>query len=144
MSGREEDLRKSLKALYDDLCDAENKQEKEPFGFKNRLKVIHENLEDLGWKLATEFTHLGEFGALRDFESGYYQLGDSGMDQELKSHIKLLAAQIDLDLEQSTHTTKPNDTSLKKHTKHKWTRGEKLALAGIIVLILSTVVGFLI
>ena len=47
--GKEEE-HKFLKVIYDDLCNTENKQDKESFSFKNRLKVIHEKLRDLEWK----------------------------------------------------------------------------------------------
>jgi len=62
----------------------------------------------------------------------------------LKSQIKSLAVEIGLDLEQEYTVDKTNDSSLEKHPKHKWMRGEKIGLVGVIVAIVSVVVGFLI
>ena len=107
MSSIEEDFRKSLKYIYDDLLEAENKQEKDPSGFKNRLQVIHENLQDQEMKICAHFG-LGDFGVLPDFEPEYLRRGDAGMDQMIKSQIKLLAVEVGLDLEQGNTTT---DTS---------------------------------
>jgi len=99
MSSREDDLRKSLKSLYDDLVEAENGPDRNTFGFAHRLKVIHENLEDMMPRLLAEFPHLGEFSTFGDFEQEHYSRGDSGMDQLLKSTIKKLAIETDTDLE---------------------------------------------
>ena len=71
LSDRKTDLRKSLKSLYDDLCDAENGPDRNTFGFKHRLEVIYENLQDLEPRLLAEFPHLGDFGALGEFETTY-------------------------------------------------------------------------
>lgn len=141
MSDRKTDLRKSLKSLYDDLRDAENGPDRNTFGFKQRLKVIHENLQDLEPRLYAEFPHLGDFSVIGDFEPAYYRLGDSGMDQLLKSKIKRLAIEIDANLEQdhtTTETTTPLQTKTSKKendgnpietlVKHNWTRGEKIGI----------------
>ena len=148
MSDREEDLRKALKSLYDDLIEAENGPDRNTFGFKNRLKVIHENLEEMMPRLVGEFSHLGEFGMFGDFEQEYYHRGDSGMDQLLKSTIKQLAIEIGADLEQgnTTETTSPGNP-IETVTKHHWTRGKKigvsggLAIAAIIITILVSPIG---
>jgi len=105
----EEDLRKSLKSCYDDLIDSENKQEKEPFGFKPRLKVIHENFQDLEDRICAVFG-MGDWGVIGDFEPYHYKLGDSGMDQMLKTQIKRLAIEIDVNLEKENTITDNNDT----------------------------------
>ena len=138
---REEDLRKSLKSLYDDLCDAENKQEKESTGFKHRLKIIHEHLEDLEWKINAIFG-LGEFGAIGEFNSNYHKLGDAGMDQMLKTQIKLLAIEIDVNLEQDQTTTEitPQNNLVETISKHKLSKGEKIGLVSAIVAILGVLV----
>ncbi len=120
MADRKEELQKSLNHLYDDLLDAENKQEKEPFGFQNRLKVIHEELSGLLYKIDAVIG-LGEFGALRDFESEYPRLGDSGMDQQLKSYIKQLAVEAGLELDQEKTITEIHGNSVEKVPKNKWT-----------------------
>ena len=140
MSDRKTDLRKSLKSLYDDLCDAENGPDRNTFGFKHRLKVIHENIQDLEPRLLAEFPHLGDFSALGDFEPAYYHKGDSGMDQLLKSQIKRLAIEINANLEQD-HTTKKttNGNPVKTVSKHKWTRQEKIGIASLGVAILGIV-----
>jgi len=146
MSDRyEEDLRKSLKSLYDDLVEAENGPDRNTFGFKNRLKVIHENLEEMMPRLVGVFPHLGEFGMFGDFEKEYYHRGDSGMDQLLKSTIKQLAIEIGAGLEQN-HTTKPtlHDNPVETITKHKWTRQEKIGIVGLGVAILGIVIVFLV
>ena len=104
MSSIEEDFRKSLKYIYDDLLEAENKQEKDPSGFKNRLQVIHETLQDQEMRICAHFG-LGDFGVLSDFEPEYLRRGDAGMDQMIKSQIKLLAVEIGVDLEQNTTIT---------------------------------------
>jgi hypothetical protein len=101
MSTIEDDLRKSLKYIYDDLIDAESNQEKEPFGFKNRLQVIYETLQDQEMRICAVFG-LGDFGVLPDFESEYLKRGESGMSQMIKSQIKLLAVEIGLDLGSNT------------------------------------------
>lgn len=100
MSDRKADLRKALKSLYDDLLEAENGPDRNTFGFQHRLKVIHENLEEMIPRLLAEFPHLGELSAFGDFEQEYDRRGDSGMDQLLKSEIKKLAIETDTDLEQ--------------------------------------------
>ena len=140
------DLRKALKSLYDDLRDAENGPDRQTFGFKQRLKVIHENLEEMMPRLLAEFSHLGEFGAFGDFEPEYYRRGDSGMDQLLKSEIKKLAIEIDADLEQDYTTTETSTHGNPVETiiKHHWTRGEKIGMASLGVAILSIVVVFLV
>jgi len=142
------DLRKSLKSLYDDLCDAENGPDRNTFGFKHRLEVIHENLEEMMPRLLVEFPHLGEFGAFGDFEPEHYRRGDSGMDQLLKSEIKKLAIEIDADLEQdyTTTETSTHGNPVETVTKHHWTRGEKiivseLSVAAIIITILVSPIG---
>ena len=94
----ERNLRKALKALYDDLLEAEGGPDRNTFGFKQRLKVIHENLEEMMPRLLAIFPHLGEFSSFGDFETEYYHRGDPGMDQLLKSEIKKLAVEIDADL----------------------------------------------
>jgi len=157
LSDPKTDLRKSLKSLYDDLCDAENGPDRNTFGFKHRLKVIHENLEDMIPRLLVEFPHLGEFSSLGDFEPAYYRIGDSGMDQALKSQIKLLAIEIGSDLEQdhtTTETTTPLHTKTSKKendgnpietlVKHNWTRGEKIGIVGLGVTILGIVLFYLV
>jgi len=143
MSDREEDLRKSLKHLYDDLLDAENKQEKDPSGFKNRIKVIHETLQDQEMKICG-LLGLGDFGTLRDFDYEYLSRGDSGMDQIIKTQIKLLAVEIGLDLEKDSPTENSNDNSVEAVSKHKWTRNEKIGIGSLIVAILAIVIGILI
>ena len=115
IENRKKELQKSLKHLYYDLLDAETKQEKEPFGFQNRLKVIHEELDGLVYKIDAVIG-LGEFGALRDFESEYNRLGESGMDQQLKSYIKQLAVEIELDLDTSSFSI-PLDSSIENEEK---------------------------
>lgn len=99
MSDRKADLRKALKSLYDDLLEAENGPDRNTFGFKHRLKVIHENLEEMMPRLLAEFPHLGEFSTFGDFEQEHSRRGDSGTDQLLKSEIKKLAIETDTDLE---------------------------------------------
>ncbi len=156
MSDRKTDLRKSLKSLYDDLLDAEKGKDKEPFGFKHRLEVIHENLEEMIPRLLAEFPHLGEFSAFGDFVQEYYRRGESGMDQLLKSEIKKLAIEIGADLEQDyttkettlTKTSKKenDDNSIETVPKHHWTRGEKIVVSGlgvaaIIITILVSPIG---
>ncbi len=132
-SYEEDDLRKSLKYLYDDLLDAENKREKDPSGFKNKLQVIYENLQYQEDKICAVFS-LGDFGVLSDFEPEYLRLGDSGVGQIIKSQIKLLAVEINLELDSSNEVT----------PKHQWTRGEKIGLAGVLVAVLGIVVVFLV
>ncbi len=146
MSDRKTDLRKALKALYDDLREAENGPDSNTFGFKQRLKVIHENLEEMIPRLLAEYPHLGEFGGFGDFEPEYYRRGDSGMDQMLKSEIKKLAIEIDADLEQDYTNTKtaPHGNPIETVTKHKWTRQEKIGIASLGVAILGIVLFYLI
>lgn len=149
----EKDLRKALKALYDDLCEAENGPDRNTFGFKQRLKVIHENLEEMMPRLLAIFPHLGEFSSFGDFETEYSHRGDPGMDQLLKSEIKKLAVEIDADLEQDYTTTettlaktskKENDgNTIETIIKHRWTRQEKIGLASLGVGISSVVIFFL-
>ena len=157
MSARKTRLRKSLKSIYDDLRDAENGPDRQTFGFKHRLEVIHENLIELEPKIVSEFPELGELEVLSDFESAYYHKGDSGMAQLLKSRIKKLAIDIDANLEQDytiteTTTTRRVKTSKKENessnpietlVKHNWTRGEKIGIASIGVGFLGIVLFFL-
>lgn len=140
------DLRKALKALYDDLREAENGPDSNTFGFKQRLKVIHENLEEMMPRLLAVYPHLGEFGAFGGFEPEYYRRGDSGMDQLLKSEIKKLAIEIDADLEQDYTTTEtaPHGNPIETVTKHKWTRQEKIGIASLGVAILGIVLFYLV
>lgn len=139
------DLQKSLKSIYGDLLDAENGPDRDTFGFKHRLEVIHEDLQDVEMRICSEFG-LGDFGVLPDFESTYYRRGDSGMDQMLKSQIKRLAIEIDLNLEQNNTTieTTPHDDSVQTVTKHKWTRQEKIGLSSLGVAILGIVLFLLV
>ncbi len=118
-----EDYRKSLKVLYDDLTDAENKQEKEQFGFENRLKVIHENLQDLEDKICSVFG-LGDFGVLGDFEPNHNKLGDFGMHQMLKTQIKILAIEMGVNLDQDDEILDPDDTADKPKIMLKFFRTE--------------------
>ena len=134
-SDRKIELRKSLKSLYDDLCDAENGPDRNTFGFKYRLKVIHENLEEIIPRLLAEFPHLGEFGAFRDFEQEYYHRGDSGMDQLLKSEIKKLAIEIGADLEQGHTTTETPPRN--PHKKRDYTIVISIIAAVIIAFVFS-------
>ena len=97
-------FQKKLKGFYDDLIDAEIKRDKEPFGFESRLKVIYENIQDLEMQICEELG-LGDFEVLLDFESGIRSRGESGIDQMLKSQIKLLAVEIDLDLDKTNSVT---------------------------------------
>ena len=60
-------------------------------------------LQDQEIRICTHFG-LGDFGVLPDFEPEYLKRGDAGMDQMIKSQIKLLAVEIDLDLEQGNTT----------------------------------------
>jgi len=139
LSDRKTDLRKSLKSLYDDLRDAENGPDRNTYGFKHRLEVIHENLQDLEPRLLAEFPNLGDFGALGDFEPTYSRRGDSGMAQELKTQIKRLAIEINADLEQDYTTTettltkkleKRNDENpIESLAKHNWTGDQKIGIA---------------
>ena len=103
MSDVKTDLRKSLKSIFEDLIEAENGPDRNTYGFKNRLQVIYEDFQDLELRICAEFG-LGDFGVLSDFESTHYRREDSGMDQMLKSQIKKLAIEIDLDLTQSYKT----------------------------------------
>ena len=146
MSGREDDLRKSLKSLYDDLLDSEKGKDKEPFGFKHRLEVIHENLEEMIPRLLVEFPHLGEFAGFGHFEQEYSRRGESGMDQLLKSEIKKLAIEIGADLEQDYKITEtaPHGNPIETVTKHKWTRQEKIGIASLGVAILRIVLFYLV
>ena len=149
----ERDLRKALKALYDDLLEAENGSDRNTFGFIQRLKVIHENLEEMIPRLLAIFPHLGEFSAFGDFDTEYSRRGDSGIHQLLKSEIKKLAIEIDLDLEQDYTTTETTQTkTLKKENddnpietiiKHHWTRQEKIGLASLGVGVSGVVIFFL-
>lgn len=148
MSDRKTDLRKSLKSLYDDLRDAENGPDRHTYGFKHRLEVIYENLQDLEPRLLAEFPHLGDFGALGNFESTYSHRGDSGMAQELKTQIKRLAIEIGANLERGNTTEKTLAKTSKKEndgnpietlTKHNWTRDQKIGIAGLGVAILGIV-----
>ena len=107
MSDIENDLRKSLKMLYGDLLDAENGPDRQTFGFKNRLKVLYEDLQELESKICAEFG-LGDFGVLDDFKGEYYRRGDSGLDQLLKSQIKRLAIETDTNLEGKQTVSKNN------------------------------------
>ncbi len=110
----ERNLRKALKALYDDLIEIENGPDRNTFGFKHRLKVIHENLEEMMPRLLAIFPHLGEFSAFGDFETEYSRRGDSGIHQLLKSEIKKLAIEIDADLEQDYTITESTLTRTSK------------------------------
>ena len=132
MSDRKTDLRKSLKSLYDDLRDAENGPDRKTYGFKHRLEVIHENLQDLEPRLLSEFPHLGDFSTIGNFEPAYHHKGDSGMAQLLKSQIKLLAIEIDANLEEDHNPIEPL-------VKHTWTRDQKIGIAGLGVAILGIV-----
>ncbi len=136
----ERDLRKALKALYDDLREADNGPDRNTFGYVQRLKVIHENLEEMIPRLLAIFPHLGEFGSFGDFETEYSRRGESGIHQLLKSEIKKLAIEIEADLEQdyTTETTqtktskKENDGNpIETIIKHHWTRQEKIGLASL-------------
>jgi len=98
MSDYENDLRKSLKFIYDDLREAENGSDRNTFGFKHRLQVIYEDLQDTEMRICNEFD-LGDFGVLPDFESTLSNRGESGMAQMLKSHIKRLAIETNTNLE---------------------------------------------
>jgi len=140
------DLRKALKALYDDLREAENGPDRNTFGFIHRLKVIHENLEEMIPRLLAVYPHLGEFGSFGDFETEYSRRGDSGMDQMLKSEIKKLAIEIDADLEpySTTKETIRHGNPIKTLFKHNWTRGEKIGIIGIGFTILGIVLIFLV
>ncbi len=104
MSDTKTKLRKSLKSIYDDLRDAENGPDRQTFGFKHRLEVIHKTLAELEPMIASEFTELGELEILGDFASTYYHTGDSGMAQLLKSRIKIIAIDIDANLEANHFT----------------------------------------
>jgi len=147
------DLRKALKALYDDLREAENGPDRNTFGFIQRLKVIHENLEEMIPRLLAVYPHLGEFGSFGDFETEYSRRGDSGIHQLLKSEIKKLAIEIEVDLEQDYTTTEAiltktskkenDDNPIETVIKHHWTRQEKIAITGVGVAILGVVLFFL-
>lgn len=92
-------LQKSLKMIYDDLRDAETGPDSNNFGFKNRLQIIYEDLAELEPKLVSEFPELKELGTLEDFNSVHYYKGDSGIAQLLKSKIKKISIEVNLDLE---------------------------------------------
>jgi len=113
MSDIENYLRKSLKMLYDDLLDAENGPDRQTFGFKNRLKVLYEDLQELESKICAEFG-LGYFGVLNDFEGEHYRRGDSGLDQLLKSQIKRLAIEIDANLDLNVESVSKPQKSIGK------------------------------
>ena len=130
------DLRKTLQSLYDDLCDAENGPDRHTHGFKHRLKVIHENLEEMIPRLLAEFPHLGEFGEFGDFEQEYYHRGDSGMDQLLKSEIKKLAIEIGADLEQDHKITETPPRN--PHKKRNYTFVITIITAVIIAFVFSS------
>jgi len=100
LTDRKTKLRKLLKSIYDDLCDAEKGPDRRTFGFKHRLEVIHENLVELEPKIVDEFPELGDLDVIGDFESIHHHKGDSGMAQLLKSRIKKIAIDIDANLEQ--------------------------------------------
>lgn len=134
----EDDLRKNLKHLYDDLLDAETTREKDPSGYKNKLQVIYENLQYQEERICAVFG-LGDFGVLRDYEPEYLRLGDSGVYQTIKSQIKALAVEIELDLEQE-YTDNSNEIT----HKHKWTRGEKIGLVSVIVAVIGIAIAFFI
>ncbi len=66
---------------------------------------------------------------------------DYGLDQMIKSEIKLLAVEIDLDLDQHNTIPKTNSSNqIETIHKHKWTRGEKIAIMGVCVAILGIAV----
>ena len=143
-SYEDDDLQKSLKYLYDDLLDAENNREKDPSGFKNKIQVLYVNLQDLENRICIAF-ELGDFGVLDNFEFEYLRLGDSGVDQILKTQIKLLAVEIGLELDQNNTIPKTNSGDQIETThRHKWTRGEKIAVVGVIATILGVVVALLV
>jgi len=67
------------------------------------------------------------------------------MDQMIKSQIKLLAVEIGLELDQNNTIPKTNSGNQIETThKHKWTRGEKIAIVGVIATIMGVVIAFLV
>lgn len=120
------------------MLDAENGPDRNNFGFKHRLQVIHEDLQEVEMRICAEFG-LGDFGVLPDFEPTHYRRGDSGMDQMLKSQIKRLAIEIELNLEQGNITSEPTpDAKIKKNqTSSKITLKKILEILGIAAAIIT-------
>lgn len=125
LSHDEEIIQKSLKALLDDLVDAENGPDRDTFGFKHRLKEIYDSLAELELMIHAVHPELGEFSGLGSgsFESDHYTRGDSGMAQLLKSTIKsyMIRTEGNFEKEENSKTTDGYEnkfsSKLKLHSK---------------------------